>query len=287
MDMGIDFSKILVILILILVFFGSKELPRFLREGARLLAKVRRYSDKVKQEINSITSTLDVPNEPSSNMAAVGKSKQELRKKILALRRAADPRERSEKSKIICSHLMNLEEFKNAHAVMIYVTMGSEVETRPLIEQMLRMGKRVVLPYCKSEAGNLGIGEITDLEKDIIIGPRKAPEPRPELRDRFFRSDVQLIVCPGIAFDLLGGRLGRGMGNYDNFLRELKGKIPMIGLAFDFQMLPEQLPFSYNDVSMNQIITESGYKISSGIGGAEASKPEESPASGASVGPAG
>jgi 5-formyltetrahydrofolate cyclo-ligase len=284
MDMGIDFSKILIILVLILVFFGSKELPRFLREGARLLAKVRRYSDKVKQEINSITSSLDVP-AALPHDAEVAAKKHELRKKYLALRKAADPRERSEKSKAVCARLMNLQEYKSAGAVMLYVNIGSEVETRPLIEQALREGKRVIIPYCKSAGRTLGIGEITDLEKDLAPGEHAVLEPRLELRDRFYRSDLQLIVCPGVAFDLMGGRLGRGMAYYDNFLRELNGKVPIIGLAFDFQIVPAQLPFSYSDVAMNQIITENGFKLAYGPGGER--PPAESAPSAAGVSPAG
>ena len=265
MDMGIDFSKIMVILVLILVFFGSKELPRFLREGAKLLAKVRHYSDKVKQEINTITSTLDVPSFPTPNAEATAR-KQELRKKHLAARKAASPEERSEKAAAISAYLENLEQFKNAGAVMMYINIGSEVETKPLIERMLRAGKRVLVPYSKSSIRTLGIGEISDLEKDIVVGEDKVPEPRPELRDRFYRSDLNLIVCPGVAFDRSGSRLGRGMGYYDNFLRELKGKVPIIGLAFDCQMVDGQLPFCYHDVAVNQIISESGFRLLDGIG---------------------
>ena len=61
MNMGIGFSEIIVIVLLILLFFGSKELPRFLREGARLLAKVRSYGDRVRDELNEVTKDIDGP----------------------------------------------------------------------------------------------------------------------------------------------------------------------------------------------------------------------------------
>ena len=38
MDMGVGFTEILLILLLVLIFFGSKELPKFVRESARLFA---------------------------------------------------------------------------------------------------------------------------------------------------------------------------------------------------------------------------------------------------------
>jgi len=114
----------------------------------------------------------------------------------------------------------------------------------------------------------MGIGEVTDIENDIVIGEgNNAPEPRPELRDRFFMSDLRLIVCPGVSFDTYGGRLGRGSAYYDNFLRELKGRVALFGLAFDCQMHEGHLPFSSSDVPMEQIVTESGLKLPDRLAG--------------------
>lgn len=260
MDMGIGASEVLLILAIILVFFGSKELPRFIREIARLIAKARAYSDKVRREIGGLTSDSGTPAvPPEEERVAVKKS--ELRAHYIAARASLDPAERQEKSAAICGHLMSTVEFKRAGAVMIYVAMGGEVETRPVIGEMARAGKRVLIPYCKKPGPDMGIGEIRDPETDVVIGEYKTPEPRPELRDRFFRSDLGLIVCPGVGFDSFGGRLGRGHACYDTFLRELKGKVPIMGLAFDYQVQTEQLPFSYSDVPMDQIITESGLKL--------------------------
>ncbi|MBN1127930.1 MAG: 5-formyltetrahydrofolate cyclo-ligase [Chitinispirillaceae bacterium] len=260
MNMGIGFSEVILIVLLILLFFGSKELPRFLRDGARFVAKMRRYGDKVKEEFDEVTRELDGP-PPLPHDTAVANRKKELRKKYLAARGALDPAERKKKSEAICGLLKNSEQFKRAGAIMLYLSMGAEVETRPLLQAMLAAGKRVVLPYCRKETQSLGIGEIRDLEKDVIIGEKSVPEPRHDLRDHFFRSDLQLIVCPGVAFDSFGARLGRGFAYYDNFLRELKGRVPMVGLGFDMQVQDEQLPFSYSDVVMDQIITESGFRL--------------------------
>lgn len=260
MNMGIGFSEIIVIAILILLFFGSKELPRFLREGARFVAKIRRYGDKVKEEIDEVTRELDGP-PPLPHDTVVARDKQELRKKHLALRKELSPAERAEKSAAICALLAGTGPFKRAAAVMMYAPMGAEVDTAPLIESMLAQGKRVVLPYCRSETRTLGLGEIRNLTADVETGSNRVPEPKPELRDRFFRSDLQLIVCPGVGFDAFGGRLGRGYAYYDNFLRELKGRVPIVGLAFACQVQKDQLPFSYSDVVMDQIITENGFVL--------------------------
>jgi 5-formyltetrahydrofolate cyclo-ligase len=262
MDMGVGFSEILLILVLILIFFGPKELPRFIREGARVLGKLRSYSDKVKQELNDITATVTPSAPPSVNAADL--KKKELRKRYLAARKSLSPEERAEKSQCIHVFLKKTESYKNAGAVMVYVDMEGEVIMRPLIDELLRAGKRVVLPYLKVDQRTLGIGAIAESTGDIIVNDSKTPEPRLEIRDNFFRSDLQLIICPGVAFDKFGGRLGRGKAYYDNFLRELKGKAPIFGLGFECQFMGEQLPFSYSDVPMDQIITERGCKLAYG-----------------------
>ena len=260
MDMGVGFTEILFILLLILVFFGSKELPKYVREGARMVARLRRYGDKMRRELNDISAVADVGS-PFPVDDNVRTKKRELRNKYLTARRSLTPAERTEKSKHICLFLENVKQFKEAQAVMMYVNMGNEVETKELIVGMLRAGKRVLVPYCRPESRSLGMGEIRDLENDLVIGENRTPEPRPGLRDRFLRSDLQLIVCPGVAFDRYGGRLGRGLAYYDNFLRELKNKVSIFGLAFDCQVHNENLPFSYSDVTMDQIVTESGFKL--------------------------
>jgi len=263
MDLGVGFSEIIVILILVLVLFGSKELPRFVREGARLTAKVRQYSDKIRRELDSAVSVVNdtIQSIPQSiNSAATLSPTELLREKYLDIRNGLDPQVRTEKSASIHRHLLDSEQVKKADAIMIYVAIGSEVETREAIRQLLVMGKRVVIPYCRKEMNNLGLIEITDIEKDIIINEENMPVPNPELRKQFYRSDLNLVVCPGVVFDRYGSRIGRSNDCYDNFLREIQGNIPVFGLAFDSQIQDEHLPFSNFNIVVNEIITENGFK---------------------------
>jgi len=56
------------------------------------------------------------------------------------------------------------------------------------------------------------------------------------------------------AFDRNGNRLGRGKGYYDRLLKKLPDRINSIGLAFDFQVLPE-LPLEENDVPVDKVLS--------------------------------
>jgi 5-formyltetrahydrofolate cyclo-ligase len=259
MNMGLDYSKILLILVLVLIFFGSKEIPHFIRQAARFIAKIRVYTDKVRHEISEI-GRIDEP--MSSYDQEVINKKTALRKKYIAKRKELAAGERAGKTEAIWTTIELDPDFAKAKSVMVYVEIGAEVATRDAIRAMMAAGKRVCVPYLQ-ESGMLGIGEITDLDKDIAAGTGNIPEPVKEKRDNFFRSDIQFVLVPAVAFDRTGARLGRGKGCYDRFLKEMKGKCPIYGIAFDCQIMgaDERLPFAYHDIVMDQVITESGTLI--------------------------
>ena len=66
-------------------------------------------------------------------------------------------------------------------------------------------------------------------------------------------EDLDLILTPGIAFTLQGGRLGYGGGFYDRYFK--KTHCPSLGLAFEEQIL-EDLPLDSWDHLLNGIVTE-------------------------------
>jgi 5-formyltetrahydrofolate cyclo-ligase len=268
MNTGFGFSEIVLIVTLIVVFFGSKELPALLRQIAKFTVKIRRYSDRVKRELDDVTRSLDPQPVPFSEQIA---KKVNLRAQYLAARKNIALEEREQKSAEIRKHLYSFDKIKNATMIMCYVAMGAEVTTHETIRQLLAMGKRIVIPYCIEGTTDLAAAEISNIDTDIIRGAMNIPEPKKELRKTFFKSDLQVIICPGVAFDRQGGRLGRGKGYYDTFLREFRGRIPLIGIAYDCQIMDESLPFEYHDVPMDMIITESGI-----IFGAPAAEPLQS-----------
>ena len=61
-----------------------------------------------------------------------------------------------------------------------------------------------------------------------------------------------LILVPGVAFDLSGNRLGRGKGFYDRILAEASGI--KCGVCHDFQLL-EKIPAEPHDAKVDFILT--------------------------------
>jgi 5-formyltetrahydrofolate cyclo-ligase len=64
-----------------------------------------------------------------------------------------------------------------------------------------------------------------------------------------------MIIVPGIAFDRNGYRLGYGRGYYDRYLQDKK-YVFSLGLAFEIQLLDNNLPRECFDQKVNAVATE-------------------------------
>lgn len=178
--------------------------------------------------------------------------KESLRKRILK-RRDKEPEDiRRKKSRKIKKRLFSLKEFKKALTILSYYSKGSEVETKEMMEEALRKGKRVLLP--KIREGEIYLGEIKDLEKDVEKGSFGILEPK-KTSKRATPKGIDLVILPGIVFDLKGERIGYGEGYYDHFLKKIPKKIPLIGLAYDFQVI-KNISGKKHDRRVSKVITE-------------------------------
>ncbi|MDX1658870.1 MAG: 5-formyltetrahydrofolate cyclo-ligase, partial [Nitriliruptorales bacterium] len=66
---------------------------------------------------------------------------------------------------------------------------------------------------------------------------------------------VEIALIPGVAFDVMGGRLGHGGGHYDRLLATLPHGALRIGVAFSCQLVP-RVPRSPVDEPVDIVITE-------------------------------
>jgi Tat protein translocase TatB subunit len=151
---GVGFSELLVIFVLVLLFFGSKEIPQLMREAGKLYRKAKTYTDAVKNEFDQLTREVDPA--PPFNQVVVEKKKV-TRAKFIAARKALAEEERSAKSARIAELLLAEPVVQKALSIMVYVSIADEVSTRDLIAKLMAAGKRIVLPYCRTSARSLGI----------------------------------------------------------------------------------------------------------------------------------
>ena len=69
--------------------------------------------------------------------------------------------------------------------------------------------------------------------------------------------DLDLVLVPGIAFDLIGGRLGYGRGYYDRFLKKTEGF--RVGVCYESQVV-DQVPMEAHDIHMQALISQKGFQ---------------------------
>lgn len=158
-----------------------------------------------------------------------------------------------EKSKRIEQLLRRQRVYRQASTILYYVSYEKEVSTHDLIKQALQEGKTVLVPISDTKTRTLHAAQITSWE-DLTPSTYNILEPQKEIQKMVPLKTIELILVPGLAFDIKGNRLGRGKGYYDWLLSKVP-TIYSIGLAFSFQVLQE-IPVELNDKAVHMIITE-------------------------------
>ena len=155
------------------------------------------------------------------------------------------------KSKQIKNKLFQIDEFKKAKNILFYVSYDGEVFTHDAIKKAF-IDKKVVVPISNKEDYSLILSKLNSFE-DLGQGPYGILEPKKEKIKETSIDEIDLIIVPGIGFDLKGNRIGHGKGFYDRLLKNTN--VPIIALAFEFQII-EKIPVDEHDKPVDIIITE-------------------------------
>jgi 5-formyltetrahydrofolate cyclo-ligase len=188
-------------------------------------------------------------------------NKEEIRRKILKKRLSLSSEDIRDKSRKVFLNLADTVEYTNSQNIMFYVATRSEVQTEEMIKMSIKMGKNVFVPIILSECINLAPSKIFDFNTELEKGKKGILEPKKEYYRLFPPEDIDLIIIPGVAFDLYGNRIGRGFGYYDNFLRKIRSSAKIVALAFEMQIV-KKIPNDKNDIPVHKIITEKRIIIS-------------------------
>lgn len=188
-------------------------------------------------------------------MSETGKA--ELRRRLIDIRNSIPAAKREEKSRKIKEAVLAMPEIREADTVFVYVSFGSEVSTRDLIEELLSMGKHVGVPLCNTDTHTMSVIEITDFTQ-LKEGHYGIPEPDRKLIDdgvlrEITKEEISIAVIPAAAFDSDGYRMGYGGGYYDRFLDGFRGK--SLGLAF-LECAVRRLPREEHDMAADAVITD-------------------------------
>jgi 5-formyltetrahydrofolate cyclo-ligase len=167
-----------------------------------------------------------------------------LRKELLYLRDNIE--DRYDKSMIIKDKIMDLDIYKNSNCIALYNSIKSEVDTRDLIKESLLNGKIILLPRIinKNKMVFIVINSETKYERNNfgLLEPIGIES-----------NNIDLIICPGVAFDKDLNRLGYGMGYYDKYLKDKD--IYKIGICYKEQLV-DKIETDVHDIKMDMVITD-------------------------------
>ncbi|MFJ1568077.1 5-formyltetrahydrofolate cyclo-ligase [Streptomyces erythrochromogenes] len=191
-------------------------------------------------------------------------AKSELRRELLAARRALSPDARRTAAAALAVTALELPELAGARTVAAYVSVGGEPGTRELLDALRAVGKRVLLPLLLPD---------NDLDWAAYEGPGSLAEAAHPGRMRLLEpsgpalgpeavTQADAVLLPGLAVDGRGMRLGRGGGSYDRVLQRLEraGAHPaLVVLLYDDEVVA-RVPEEPHDHPVQAVATPSGVR---------------------------
>ena len=180
-------------------------------------------------------------------------SKRHLRKAVRERITAFSPHEMAERSSAACRLLCEQPEYRSADVLMVFLPTPFEVDTAPLATRAWTDQKRVAAPRVSREQRRMLPIEIRSLTSGLDEGSFGFVEPVVVMP--FPVGDIDLLIVPGMAFDGLGNRLGRGRGFYDRFLAHHELRAVVCGMAFEQQFV-EHVPTDQNDLPVHMLVTD-------------------------------
>ncbi|WP_319454730.1 MULTISPECIES: 5-formyltetrahydrofolate cyclo-ligase [unclassified Mycobacterium] len=181
---------------------------------------------------------------------------------IVAARRPVSREQRAEEAAALCDHL--LAAVRPGTTVCAYVPVGSEPGSPDLLDALVGVDVRVLLPVAREVAGTpqpLAWGEYRPgrlIEAPFGLREPDAPWLPPEAI-----AAAAIVVVPALAVDHRGARLGRGAGFYDRSLALADGAAWLVAIVRDDELV-DRLPHEDHDVPMTHALTPGGGLVTLG-----------------------
>ncbi|AIE67067.1 MULTISPECIES: 5-formyltetrahydrofolate cyclo-ligase [Klebsiella] len=184
-------------------------------------------------------------------------TRQQIRQQIRQRRRALTPEQQTQFALHAADRMMTYPPVLLAQTVAVFLSFDGELDTRPLIDQLWRAGKRVYLPVLHPfSPGNLLFLHYHP-SSDLVVNRLNIREPKLDVRDVLPLSQLDVLVTPLVAFDAAGQRLGMGGGFYDRTLQNWRQhRLQPVGYAHDCQQV-DALPTEQWDIPLPAVITPS------------------------------
>ena len=147
-------------------------------------------------------------------------------------------------------------EYQAARKVCCYISVGYEIDTRFLLEQIMLDGKELLVPRCRAQSmdackveNRTGLQRILESRSGDFHG---IPQPG----DEAFADEPDLCILPCLLCTPKGVRLGQGGGYYDRYLAHRKVRTLLLYRPWQ---LVEDLPEEETDIPIQVLLSENGF----------------------------
>ncbi len=148
-----------------------------------------------------------------------------LRAQLRERMKSQTPEARHQAGVAVCAHLQTWL-LQHQH-VALFRSLSDEIDTAPIVELLRAQGITCYFPEMQASG-----------EMRFVNLPHQS-----------------VILTPGLGFDLAGHRLGRGKGNYDRFLQQMRTEPDppiAVGIAMDCQIV-EDIPIDTHDQGVDML----------------------------------
>lgn len=178
--------------------------------------------------------------------------KQALRKKMISLLNSISAEEKAAIELKLEENLFMSSEWKSAKRIGVTLSQGFEWNTLGIIKQAWKEGKIVCAPKCVPEHKAMTFYDFTSMDQ-LEKGFYNLIEPKPPQTKMVGKTEIDLVLVPGLIYDVKGYRVGFGGGYYDRFLKDFPNHT--VGLIYSKQ-ITSALPIEPFDIPVQKIITE-------------------------------
>ncbi len=154
-------------------------------------------------------------------------------------------------SAAIVAVLAAWEPLAAAGTTLVYLPLPDEVDLTPLRDAGL--ATRFLATRTPERGGELTVHH---LDGPLQVHRHGFLQPHP-MTPQVDPEEIDLLLLPGLAFDLYGSRLGRGAGYFDRLLPRCRDDATRVGVV-PAELVVDELPVDAHDVRVGVLATEEG-----------------------------
>lgn len=182
------------------------------------------------------------------------------RNEIRQKRKALHEDEVAKCSELVRRVVLEHEFLKQNRCIASYHSFSGEIDTVEINKALRLAGHHMALPVIHPE--EKGLMDFYSYEKpeDLILNRFKIPEPVVSAENLIQPHNLEVVIVPLVGFNEKGERLGMGGGYYDRMLKKISCECLTLGLAYDFQLIPEIKSQPW-DMPLDEVITPTKHYI--------------------------